>query len=620
MMNRYPLWKNITLLLMIVLAFIYALPNLFGEIPAVQISGKSGVVVDNQTLSSVESALQREHLPYQSASLARQNLLVLFGDTDTQLKANDLLKNILGDNYSVALNLAPATPTWLTALGAMPMKLGLDLRGGVHFLLNVDIDSVIFHRLEGNVSSLMSALRDKKIRYLDINLQKNNSIILSFRDSGQKDLANEGLRAEFPDLNFTDQSQNNNYILVAALTPAALQTVRQNTLDQTMTTLRNRVNELGVSEALVQQQGTDRVSVDLPGIQDTAHAKEILGGTATLEFRMVDITHDAHMGETTGSSPPGSTLYHMDNRAVLLKNQVILTGTSITDASASFDENGRPSVNIRLGGGGERLFHRTTANNVGNPMAVVYVETNFENQTVDGKIIKVPRKSERVINIATIQSALGNSFQITGLSSQQESQNLSLLLRAGALPAAINYEEERTVGPTLGQENIHKGILSLEVAMAILVIFMAFYYRLFGLIADIALALNLILLVSLLSLLGATLTLPGIAGIVLTIGIAVDANVLIFERIREELRNGITPQASIYTGYERALVTIIDANVTTLIVAMVLFGIGTDAVKGFAVTLTIGIFTSMLSGVMMSRAMVNLVYGSRNVKKLSIGI
>ena len=618
MVNRYPLWKNIFLILIILLGFLYALPNAFGDDPAVQISGKHGAVIDVSVLDKVKALLNQQKVVFKSADIIQQDILVRFLDADDQLKAMDDIKADLGDDYTVALNLAPAAPRWLSAMGAEPMKLGLDLRGGVHFLLNVDVNSVIAHRQQGTILSLISGLRDQKIRYANISLDKtNNSIIVSFRDSTDQQKALDYLRANFPDLSFTANSDSSS--LTGVLNQQGLQKIREYTLGQTMTTLRNRVNELGVSEAIVQQQGNDRVSVDLPGIQDTAHAKDILGGTATVEFHLVDTQHDPRTA-AAGFSPVGSTLYQYNGQPVLLKNQVLLTGASITDASSSFDDQGRASVNIRLGGGGESLFNRVTAENVHQPMATVYIETTFDTEMVNGKPDKIPHQTQKVINIATIQSALGNSFQVTGLSSQREAQNLSLLLRAGALPAAINYEEERTVGPTLGKENIHKGILSIEAALVIVIIFMAFYYRVFGLIADIALILNLILLTALLSLLGATLTLPGMAGIVLTLGMAVDANVLIFERIREELRNGATPQASIFTGFERAFVTIIDANVTTLIVAMVLFSIGTDAIKGFAVTLTLGILTSMLTAIMLTRAMVNAVYGGRDVKKLSIGI
>ncbi|MDX2165225.1 MAG: protein translocase subunit SecD [Gammaproteobacteria bacterium] len=618
-MNRYPLWKNILLCVIVILGMIYASPNLFGEDASVQISGKHGALINSSVLTQIENVLSEQKLVYKSASLDSQNILVRFNDTDTQLKASDYIKATLGDDYTVALSLAPATPAWLTAIGATPMKLGLDLRGGVHFLLNVDVDSVISHRQQGVITNITADLRDKRIRYSNIVLQNDNSILLTFREADQKDAALSYMRDEFPDLTVTDTSAGNVLSLSAALNQMGLQKVRENTLDQTMTTLRNRVNELGVSEAIVQQQGNDRVSVDLPGIQDTAHAKDILGGTATVEFRMVDTARVASMGPG-GFAPPGTTAYQFEGRTVLLNNQVLLTGSSITDASSSFDDSGRPSVNIHLGGGGEGLFNRTTAQNIGNPMATVFIETTFDTQMVNGKPTKVPKKTEKIINIATIQSALGNNFQVTGLGSSREAKNLALLLRAGALPAAINYEEERTVGPTLGQENIHKGVLSIEVAMGIIIVFMALYYQVFGVIADIGLLLNLVLLVSLLSLLGMTLTLPGMAGIVLTVGLAVDANVLIFERIREELRNGVSPQASILHGYERAFVTIVDANVTTLIVAMVLFGIGTDAVKGFAVTLTLGVLTSMITGIMFTRAMVNAIYGSRTVQKLSIGI
>ncbi len=624
MLNKYPLWKNLLLIVLICLGFIYAAPNIFGEDPAVQVSGVPGVEISDQLLSQIDNTLQTNHLNYKSAVIDKRNILVRFNDTDTQLKASDILKASLGDNYTVALNLAPATPSWLIALGAQPMKLGLDLRGGVHFLLDVDIDSVVGHRQEGNISNITSSLHDNLIRYADIELGKDNIITLTFRDENNLEAAQSLINRDYQDLVVNKNNVPNTYQLYAQLSPAALQKIDQYTIDQTMTTLRNRVNELGVSEAVVQQQGLDRVSVDLPGIQDTAHAKEILGGTATLEFHMVDQDHDAHTAAASGIPPAGSKLYTWNDEGrsepILLKDQIILTGNSITDATATFDENGRPSVDINLGGGGENLFSRVTRENIGKLMSVVFVESKIQSQLINGKVVKTTHKNERIISVATIQNALGAHFQITGLTNEQESQNLALLLRAGALPAAIDYEEERTVGPSLGQENIHKGILSVEVGMLLVGLFMAVYYRLFGVIADVALTLNLVLLVALLSILGATLTLPGIAGIVLTVGMAVDANVLIFERIREELRNGLTPQASIHAGYERALVTIVDANVTSLIVAMVLFGIGTDAVKGFAVTLTLGLLTSMFSAIMVTRALINAIYGGRAVKGLSIGI
>lgn len=619
MLNKYPLWKNLLLIFIVVLGFIYATPNLYGDDPSVQISSRHNAALDQATMQTIEQTLSQQHLTYKSVAFDNSTILVRFFSTDVQLKAMDFIKATLGNDYTVALNLAPSTPKWLLALNALPMKLGLDLRGGVHFLLSVDVNSVIARQLQGDVSGLMSNLRDKQIRYADISLQKNDTISLQFRDATQAKAAMAVVQRRFPDLQLLPK-QSTPLNLIVALSPPALKQVQDYTIDQTMTTLRNRINELGVSEAVVQQQGDNRVSVDLPGIQDTARAKEILGGTATVDYRMVDQTDDPRVAQQTGVIPPGAVLYQWHGEPILLQSRVILTGNAITDASTSFDQMGRPSVDIRIGGSAVNLFNRVTSENIGKLMAVVYVETQMQDVMKDGKVVQVPKTVSRVISVATIQSALGTSFQITGLTNRQEAQNLALLLRAGALPAAINYDEERTVGPTLGQENIHKGILSLEVAMMLVILFMAFYYRVFGIVADIALVINLVLLVALLSLLGATLTLPGIAGIVLTVGMAVDANVLIFERIREELRNGVSPQVAINAGYERAFVTIVDANVTTLIVAMVLFGIGTEAVKGFAVTLTLGLLTSMLSGIVISRGLINAIYGGRTIKKLSIGI
>ncbi len=409
--------------------------------------------------------------------------------------------------------------------------------------------------------------------------------------------------------------------MIATLSPSELNNIRQTTIEQTMSILRNRVNELGVGEAVVQQQGANRVAVDLPGIQDAARAKQILGGTATLEFHLVDSTHDAQVAAQTGVVPIGTKLYYMNQQPILLKRQVVLSGDSITSAMSGFDQqSATPSVNMSLGGGGESLFNRITRENIGKRMAIVYVESKTTSSLVGGKLVRKTKRVQRVISAPVIQSALGTNFQITGLSSNEEATNLALLLRAGALPAAIYSVEERTVGPSLGKENVRRGLISLEVGMLLILITMLFYYRLFGLIANISLFLNLVLLVALLSIIDATLTLPGIAGIVLTVGMAVDANVLIYERIREELRHGMSPQMAIHAGYERAFSTIIDANVTTLIVAVVLFAVGTGAVRGFAVTLSIGLLTSMLTGITFTRAMVNLIYGGRKVKRLSIGI
>lgn len=622
MSNKYPLWKYIFVLVITIIGFMYAIPNLYGEDPAIQISASSrGVKVDANTESSLKTALADQKLTYKSMELEPDDLLIRFKDTDSQLKAKDVVKAVLGPNYTVALNLLPTTPHWLEMLGANPMKLGLDLRGGVHFLLDVDVNGVISRRVQGLIKSMGEDLRSQRIRYSGISATKTNTILLRFRDSTTRDRAYKVVSKDYPNLLLTKQNNNGRFTLVAAMSPAEINNSRQYTIDQTMSILRNRVNELGVGEAVVQQQGATRVAVDLPGIQDAARAKQILGGTATLEFHMVDMQADAAAAKSSGIVPIGTKLYSYENRDYLLKNQVILSGDSITSAVSSYDQQtGSPSVSIQLGGGGESLFTRVTRDNIGKLMSIVYVETKTGNKLVDGKMQRTSHKVERVISVATIQSALGNNFQITGLQDSQEARDLALWLRAGALPAAIYPVEERTVGPTLGMENIHRGIVSLEVGMLIILIVMVAYYRLFGLIANVALLLNLVLLVAFLSIIGATLTLPGIAGIVLTVGMAVDANVLIYERIREEMRNGATCQAAIYAGYERAFATIVDANVTTLIVAIVLFAVGTGPVRGFAVTLSIGLLTSMLTGITFTRAMVNLIYGGRTVKKLAIGI
>ncbi len=618
MMNKYPLWKNLFLAIILVLGFIYAAPMLYGEDPAVQISPNAGVKPVNDLASKISNALKQANLSVKSSQQENQNILLRFTDTDTELKARDLIQTMLGNDYTVAVNIAPATPSWLAALGAQPMKLGLDLRGGVHFALQVDTDAVVKQRMEGVVKNISDALRQADIRYAAVG-QQQAKVMVGFRDPQASANANVLLKRQFPELEFIQQNQGDRYQLIGSWSQQGLTKLQQTAIEQTMTTLRNRVNELGVAEPIVQQQGPDRIAVDLPGIQDTARAQQILGGTATLEFRLVDIIHDPR--SAIGGVPPvGSVLFNYNNNPILLKEQVILTGNSITDASGSFGEDGRPSVNISLGGGGESYFHRVTGENVGKPLAIVYVETPMQEQIVNGKTIRVLKKIERVISVATIQSALPGNFQISGLSDPAEARNLSLLLRAGALPAPISIVEERTIGPQLGAENVHKGVISIVAGFLLAVIFMAIYYAGFGLIANLALAMNLILQVALLSILGMTLTLPGMAGIVLTVGMAVDANVLIFERIREELRNGNSPQASIHAGYERAFATIVDANVTTLIAALVLFGIGTGAVKGFAVTLSLGLLTSMLTGLMFTRAIVNAIFGGRSVKKLPIGI
>ncbi len=620
MLNKYPLWKNVLLLVLVLLGFVYAAPNLFPEQPAVQISPTTAMAnVDMDTLQTkVNTLIKSAAIHPLSEALAKQTILLRFSNTDTQLSAKDILSADLGDDYTVAVNLLSTTPRWMQAIGALPMKLGLDLRGGVHFALEVDIDNLIVQRMQGLTKSIAENLRQANIRYAELT-PKEKQLDILFRDTANLEHAKALLQRQFPAFEFTTSIATNRNQLAAQWTSQGLNSLRQLAIEQTINTLRNRINELGVAEPIVQQQGSNRILVDLPGVQDIARAQQILGGTATIEFRLVDVTHDPRTAQL-GKLPPGAQLYQYQNQPVLLNKQVILAGSSITDAATSFDESGRSAVSISLGGGGEAYFHQVTGENIGKPLAIVYVETKSRAKLVNGKIVHIPHKVERVISIANIQTALPPNFQVTGLTNTQEALNLSLLLRAGALPAPIYVVEQRTIGPQLGAENIHKGIISIVVGFVLAVVFMAIYYGIFGVIADIALALNLVLLVALLSLLGMTLTLPGMAGIVLTVGMAVDANVLIFERIREELRNGVSPQASIHAGYDRALITIIDANVTTLIVALILFGVGTGSIKGFAVTLTIGLLTSMLTGIMVTRALINICYGGRPLKRLPIGI
>lgn len=626
MQNHYPLWKNLLLVGLLLIGIIYALPNVFGDDPSIQISSTGAIAADAAqinapaTIDKIKQVLHDAHFAYQKIEQSPDSLLIRLSDADVQLQARDMLKASLGENYVVALNLASRTPHWLTALGAYPMKLGLDLRGGVNFLLEVDTDTLIRAREEGDLRSFSEVMRQANIRYMGIERLRPHGMVIKFRDATTLDQAQSELKAHLADYVLTKTATNNEYKLQALMSDTAAFKVGSEALDQTMNTLRNRVNELGVSEAIVQRQGANHISVDLPGIQDTARAKEIIGKTATLRFQMVDAEHDAESAALGGDVPLGTKLYSYEGRHVLLKDQVILQGNSITYAAASFAQDGRPAVSVRLGGGGESTFHRTTAENVGKPMAVVYVETKTDQRLVGGKLTNVNRQEEKVISVATIQSALGNNFEISGLGTSKYARDLSLLLRSGALVAPLTFVQELTVGPSMGKANIHMGVISVVIGFAFIVLFMVLYYHMFGLVADMALLLNLIFIVAILSLLGMTLTLPGIAGIVLTVGMAVDSNVLIYERIREELRNGITPQASIYTGYGRVFVTIVDSNVTTLIVAIVLFALGSGAVKGFAVTLSVGLMTSMLTAIVFTRAVVNLIYGHRNVKKLSIGI
>jgi preprotein translocase subunit SecD len=617
-MNKYPRWKYWLLLIVFVIAFVYALPNLFGDDPSVQVSSQTaGESLTATDLSAVKQALHKAQIPYTSIKLEDKSVLARFSTINEQQKAKEDLKTHFAQKYMIAISLAPAAPGWLQSFGAEPMRLGLDLRGGVHFLLQVDVNTVLKHREQGDIRNIAQTLRDKRIRYAGLEHSKKTGIDVKFRSDDILEQALPVLKRRFPD--YAWQQLKGQWVVSGRLTQAALLKIRQYTVEQTMQTLQRRVNELGVSEASVQQQGMDRIAVDLPGVQDATQAKNLLGKTATLEFHLVDTTHDP-MAAAQGVAPPGSQLYTFNGQPVLLKSQVVLTGDAITNASAGFDQNGRPSVNIRMGGQGESLFYKVTGQNIGKPLAVVYIETKSHPIKVNGKEKIIYKKVKRIINIATIQSALGSPFQITGLNNTEIAKNLSLLLRAGALLAPVTIVAERNVGPSMGQQNIHQGMLSIAWGLGLVVIFMILYYSLFGVIADIGLFLNLIFLVAVMSMLGAVLSFPGIAAMVLTLGMAVDANVLIFERIREELRAGVTVQKAIYAGYEKAFSTIVDANVTTLIAAVVLFSLGTGAIKGFAITLTIGLITSMFTAVTYTRAIVNLRYGGKRISQLPIGM
>jgi preprotein translocase subunit SecD len=620
MINQYPLWKYLLLITILVLGGIYAMPNLYGEDPSVLVSLRNQQI-DEKTQTKIDGLLKQSSLQVKSSELKSGQLLIRFNATDAQLTAADTIKSFSfikrNSDYTVALNLAPATPEWLQAFNALPMYLGLDLRGGVHFLLEVDMHSTV-QRMESDIASEMrSSLRNEKIRYRGIK-RENGGITIEFRDIEGLEQGASKLKSLFKDLDYITKDEQ--LKVFAKITEKALLNEKRSAIQQNVTTLRNRVNELGVAEPVIQQQGQNRIVVQLPGVQDTARAKDILGATATLEFRLTEGTRSDWMNaENGGSIPLNAKLYHQRNGdPVLLKRRVIVTGDQINSASSTIDtQSGTPAVSVRLDAKGAKKMGETTRENIKKPMAVVYIENKVVTKEVDGKKVKVRTRKEEVINIATIQGVFSKQFQITGLESF-EARDLSLLLRAGALKAPVEIVEERTVGPSLGKDNIDQGFKSVAIGFALVLLFMAVYYKSFGLIANVALTANLVLIVAVLSLMQATLTLPGIAGIVLTVGMAVDANVLIFERIREELANGNSPQASIHAGYEKAFSTIADANVTTFIAAIVLFSLGTGPIKGFAITLSIGILTSMFTAIMGTRALVNLFYGGRNLKKLSI--
>ncbi|MFT5134394.1 MAG: preprotein translocase subunit SecD [Gammaproteobacteria bacterium] len=619
-MNRYSAWKYILILLVVIFGGIYALPNIYGKDPSLQVSASRAAEISELTEILVTTALDEAGMKAKSIDINVDSLVVRFDNEDIQLKAQDVVKSALGSNYVVALNLAPATPEWLRSLGAEPMFLGLDLRGGVHFLMEVDMVAAVHKAEDRYVSDLRTLLRENKVRYKTIGRQGSGGLLVRFRDEEQKLSGVKLIEKEYNELDIKDvDSDTGEAQVVVSIIESAMLETRRLALQQNITTLRKRVNELGVAEPVIQQQGLNRVVVQLPGVQDTARAKEILGATATLEFRMADEEHSVQ-DAIDGRIPAGARLYeNRDGQPILLKKQVMLTGDYIIDAASGIDQSsGGPSVTITLDGKGAKIFSNRTREEVGKLMGVVFIENKSETVEVDGEFVKKKKVIEEVINTATIREQLGKRFQITGLDSTQEARNLALLLRAGALAAPIEIIEERTVGPSLGQDNIDKGFESVIIGFALVLVFMLFYYKMFGLAANIALSLNLVLIVALLSLLQATLTLPGIAGIVLTVGMAVDANVLIFQRIREELANGNSPQASIHSGYEKAFSTIADANITTLIAALVLFSFGTGPIKGFAVTLCLGIISSMFTSIVVSRGIVNAIYGGKKLQKLSI--
>jgi preprotein translocase subunit SecD len=610
-MNQYSIWKYLLILIIVAVGVVYALPNFYGEDPALQITSSRGFELPADLTTNIEDALVVEKINFGSHEQQGNRLLYRFNNTEDQIKAADALRSSLGDQYVVALNLAHATPEGLRSIGGKPMTLGLDLQGGVHFLMQVDMDTARSQQLDRYVDDIRAVLRDEGIRYVSVR-HEGNGLLIMLRSAEDRDKTLNLLRTDqsLQGLNTSELPAAETFGIAATVQEKQLLELQQTALKQNITTLRNRVNELGVAEPVIQQQGADRVVVQLPGVQDTVEAKKIIGATATLEYRAVDESNDAFTAAQTGRVPPESRLYTDNNgNPILLKKRLIVSGDQLIGASASFDQqSGQPSVSVTLDGVGSKRMLDFTRENVGNRMAVVYIE-----QKPNGS------KVEDVISVAVVREPFGKRFQTTGLGSIQEASQLSLLLRAGALAAPMEIVEERTVGPSLGADNVAQGFKAVVIGFVLVLVFMALYYKVFGLVSNLALFANLVLLVSLLSMLGATLTMPGIAGIVLTIGMAVDANVLIFERIREELRNGNTPQASIRAGYEKAFSTIADANITTLIAAFVLFLFGTGPVKGFAVTLSLGIVTSMFTAIMGTRAVINLIYGGKKrVRKLSI--
>ena len=618
-MNRYPLWKNLLILGIILVGLLLALPNVFSQDPSIEISAVRGSEVTEASVGEIRAALENARVPFKRIdSLEGGKLLVRFANSGDQLRGQQAIEGTLSERYRDALTLSADLPGWVRALGLKPMTLGLDLRGGVYVLIDVDMDSAIDQALDRYVEDIRTQLRDSKVRYLTIS-RNQRQVVAKFADAQSRDAGEKIIAREFRDLKMEVLDQGGEFLVTVAMTPTQQKQIQDFALQQNVTTLRNRVNALGVAEPNIARQGDRRIVVQLPGAQDPGRLKEILGATATLEYRLVDTEHSVADAEA-GRVPVGSRLYHeRDGRPVLLKRRVIVTGDQITDAASGFDpQSGTPMVTVALDGPGGRRMRDMTTENVGKPMAVVFIENRTTTKQVDGKPVKQTQRVEEVISVATIREPFGRRFQTTGLDSSEEAHNLALLLRAGALAAPIQIVEERTVGPSLGQDNIDQGLMSVIIGFLAVVVFMAFYYKWFGVVANVVLLLNLVLIVAIMAVLGATLTMPGIAGMVLTIGMAVDANVLIFERMREEIRNGNSPQASIAAGYDKALSAIIDGNVTTLIAAVVLFSFGTGPIKGFAVTLTVGLIASMFTAITCSRAMINWIWGGRRLQHLPV--
>jgi len=615
-LNQNSIWRYLMVVVVLAVALIYALPNIYPNDPSLQISGTRGAEVSADKVAVLEQALTAQNIAFKSVVLNKGQILARFNNTEDQLKAREVVSAALGDEVVSALNMAPATPAWLDAIGAAPMKLGLDLRGGVHFLMEVDMKTAMDKNINDLVQVYRTDLREVKIRYRSVTADLvNQRVIVAFRNAEDVAAAKAALSKKDADMVYTEADDNS---LVVTFSEARLKALREDAVAQNITIIRNRVNAIGVAEPLVQRQGAERIVVQLPGIQDTARAKEILGATATLEFRLVDETADVQSA-VAGRVPPTSQLFNDRNgNPVVLQKRIMLTGNHIVGANTSFDENGRPQVNIDLDAKGGSTFSNLTKDAIGKSMATVFIEYKpTDKKDANGKTIM--QKNEEVVSVATIQARLGRSFRITGLDAPGEAQNLAVLLRAGALIAPILIVEERTVGPSLGQENIDLGLSAIMWGMLSVLFFMVIYYKWFGVVANIALTANLVLLIGVMSMIpGATLTLPGMAGIVLTVGMAVDANVLIFERIREELAEGRSAVHAIHEGYNRAFATIADSNITTMLVALILFGIGTGPVKGFAVTLALGIVTSIFTAVVVSRLIVNMIWGQRRGTSLPV--